>query len=303
MSLSSVNSFLNNEEYIQVRLDEELLLLKNLFFERLNKYEIPLNKNKDSTFNLDNWLVTFPYNYYYYSPSKINRIRKLALINVMYLFYGMAEDNILDEYHLLPDEYKKIIVKFIESHFLKNEALTGLVNLFGSSILTFYKKYEKAYYQSLKWEKQASEINVETMLNEENLYYMGIKLLPLNLTFAGFCTITNNYHSIPKSEKLLVQYHIGKQLCDDLIDLNKDIIKPDKSFLLKSCINSLQTQNPTIEDVNKILYQDWFRKKLSFSILLHLNRSLKLSEELNFQIFSSHIKQMLTNINKSKYFN
>lgn len=286
-----------------MNLHEELKLLKNIFYERINKYEIALDQNKDSTFNLNNWLLTFPYNYYHISPTEINRIRKLALINVMYLYFGMAEDNIFDEYHLPQNCFREMIFKFLDSHFLKNEAITQLVELTGPQILNYVNNYEGEYYRSLKWEKKEKELNIESIFENDNLHYLGIKLLPLNITFVCFCYLTDNQPLIHKSEIMLTKYHIAKQLCDDLTDIKKDFVKPDKSYLLSACLNTAEISDPVIEDIYAILNQNSFKDKLYSTIELHLNESINISEELNFEIFTSHIKGMLVKIKESTFFN
>ncbi|MBX3006606.1 MAG: hypothetical protein KF816_01135 [Melioribacteraceae bacterium] len=303
MSLNRKVAFLDDVECLQINLHEELQLLRVAFYEKINKYEIALDQNKDSTFNLNNWLLTFPYNYCYISPSEINRIRKLALINVMYLYFIMAEDNIVDEYHLPQNCYREMIFKFIDTHFLKNEAITQLVEFTGPQILNYINHYEGEYYKSLKWEKKEKEIGIESIFENDNLHYLGIKLLPLNITFVCFCYLTNKQPLIHKSEIMLTKYHIAKQLCDDLIDIKKDFVKPDKSYLLCACLNAINTKNAAIEDVYALISQDNFKNNLYSTIESHLNKSINISEELNFEIFTSHIKGMLAKIKESNFFN
>jgi hypothetical protein len=215
----------------------------------------------------------------------------------------MAEDNIVDEYHLPQNCYREMIFKYLDSHFLKNEAITQLVEFTGPQILNYVNHYESEYYKSLKWEKKEKELNIESIFENDNLSYLGIKLLPLNITFVCFCYLTNNQSLIQKSEILLTKYHIAKQLCDDLIDIKKDFVKPDKSYLLSACLNTLKINDPVIEDIYAIINQERFKNNLYSTIESHLNESINISEELNFEIFTSHIRGMFAKIKESNFFN
>lgn len=270
----------------------EIRILEASFRNATNAILSPnLWHSADNTFRPDNWLITFPYNYSScFNNGSLELIRKLAVINALYLVFFRREDDVLDEYHLRQYEYRGLLLKMCEAHNLRNLAVGQLLQLCGDDVYPYLFDYERKYYGALIWEKAQHSVSLENMLEEENLKWLGYKLIPLALTYAGFCVKTGTVRNLDCCESLLVHYHIARQLADDLNDLPRDITKPDKSCIILACERSLHTAVDA-SGVMETLIQEGFYKKILEVIADHLNKAKAYALRLNFQFFLRHIEK------------
>jgi len=69
-------------------LKEEMKLLENNYY---NQLKIHFNlidfKRSQFTFRKDNWLLTFPYNNIQKTKNDIELVRKLSIINALYVYF------------------------------------------------------------------------------------------------------------------------------------------------------------------------------------------------------------------------
>lgn len=129
------------------------------------------------------------------------------------------------------------------------------------------------------------------MLDEENLCCLGRKLMPLALSYAGFCIKTGVRDNTKSCENLILHYHIAKQMSDDINDLDKDLYKPDKSYLIRTCEQSLQCTDLTVPVIKDTLIVRGFDKKILATIGHHLDKARKYAVELEFRVFLEHIEK------------
>ncbi|MBU1299117.1 MAG: hypothetical protein KKB77_08220 [Bacteroidetes bacterium] len=251
----------------------------------------------DNSFRPNNWLITFPYNFESsFKDESPELIRKLALINAVYLVFFLREDDVLDEYHLPHEQYRELLLKMCNAHSMRNLAVGQLLHLCGTDVYSYLFDYERKYYNALILEKNQNSITVETMLDEENLCCLGWKLMPLALTYAGFCIKTAVLDNIKSCENLILHYHIAKQMSDDINDLDKDLYKPDKSYLIRACEQSLQCTDLTVTVIKDTLIARGFDKKILATIGQHLDKAKKCALELDFRFFLEHIDKAEQNI-------
>lgn len=246
----------------------------------------------DNSFRPNNWLITFPFNFASSFQDELPElIRKLAVINAVYGTFFLREDDVIDEYHLPPHEYRGLLVKMCNAHSLRNLAVGQLLRLCGADVYSYLFDYERKYYEALIWEKNQDSVTLETMLDEENLIYLGWKLMPLALTYAGFCIKTGVLDNIELCENLILHYHIAKQLSDDINDIEKDFYKPDKSYLIRACEQSLQCTDLTVPIIKDTVMARGFDKKILATIRHHLEKARKYALELEFGVFLEHIEK------------
>lgn len=246
----------------------------------------------DNSFRPNNWLITFPYNFALsFKDESPELIRKLAVINAIYLVFFLRQDDVLDEYHLPREQYRDLLLKMCNAHSLRNLAIGQLLHLCGNDVYSHLYAYEHKYYNALIWEKSQQLVTLESMLEEKNLKWLGYKLMPLGLTFAGFCIKVGSLEKITLCENLIVHYHIAKQMSDDIIDLDKDLYKPDKSYLIRACEQSLQCTDLTVPIIKDTLIVRGFDKKILATIGHHLDKARKYALELEFRVFLEHIEK------------
>lgn len=279
---------------MKINIEHEVKLLEANFLNQIKPYFYPeLNHKNDKTFRSGNWIITFPYNYIQTkNDCSLDLIRKLAVINLIYVYSFFKEDDVLDEYHLPKNKYKQLLVKMCESRTFRNLAIGQLINLCGSEIFDYIFEYEKKYYNALIFEKSESNISLKNMLNKSNLLYLGYKVLPLCITFAAYCLMENMKEKIKLCEDLIVNYHIAHQLYDDLWDLPEDIKKPDLSYTLKSFKNHLKKNNITSKDIDHLLKQKDVKTKMVNTALKYLDVSKNYASELHFEYFQLKIHDL-----------
>lgn len=179
----------NNDFTLRLDLTKEINILKRNFLKCLNDLNTPEIPRTiiDATFQTDNWVINFPLNFYNaVDAEELNLVRKLSLINSLYCFYLLREDDVFDEYHLPKEVFRKFIVATCHSHLLRNLAIGQLLHLCGPEIYSHVFQYEKKYYEALSFEKNMG-YNLKNTFDESALNILGDKLIPLCLTFAAFC--------------------------------------------------------------------------------------------------------------------
>lgn len=129
---------------MNLNIDKELEILENNFTNHVNQF---LGKElyvKDSTFQKNNWLITFPFNFIFLDKNvSIEIVRKIAIINAFYGVYFLKEDDVLDDYNQQPNEYKNCLIKMCGAHNYSNLAKGQLITLCGIDIYDYIFKYEK----------------------------------------------------------------------------------------------------------------------------------------------------------------
>ena len=276
------------------RLDlaEELDLLRNNFLQQVRLNGIRMDTvTGDSSIDSSNWVVTFPYNYFYIgNDPDIDFIRKLALINLLYGFYIFTEDDILDEKLTSPDNYQAMVTKFCAMRPLRNLAIGFLLELCGSAIYQYIYDYEYAYYRALLKERQPTGNNKCSLNSGPALTVLGMKSIPLCIPFAAFCLVTGRGGYIPDCESLVLHYHIAHQLFDDIIDLNRDVQKPDQSWLIRYIAGQLASLRIDKEDICAYLRDTNLFNDIKFLINSYLDRSVHVAEKLAFHHFIEHVR-------------
>lgn len=271
-------------------LKEEMKLLENNYYNQLKiHFNLIHFKRSQFTFRKDNWLLTFPFNFY--NNGSLELIRKLALINSFYLSYFSAEDDVVDDYNKSMFEFREIIKKFLKMRSLNNLAIGQFLNLFGQEFYEYIFDYEDKYYRALRFEKNSLDnISLDNMLEECNLKYLGYKLMPLCVCYAGYCLNQDRKGNIALCEELIINYHIAKQLYDDFVDLDEDFQKPDLSYLIKACKLNLKKNEFSVESIKQILSQNSFYKNYFSTINKYLDKAEIIAKKLNFIIFVKEIQ-------------
>ncbi len=247
------------------------------------------------SFREDNWLLTFPYNFTGLLKDESDLIRKIAVINCLYLGTFLKEDFLLDDYNSTNEVFGEGVRAYCYSKLLNVLAMRQYVYHCGEIILKYLFNYEEIYYSSLFKEKNIKKLSLNEAFNPQNLLFLGQKLLPLVTSFAGYCIIKDKESLIPKCEEMIINYHIAKQLYDDLKDLKEDFYKPDRSYLIKLILGM---DKKCISDIRET-YEVIINKKLDIIILDNMRKYLKAAllkaEDLKFEIFKREILS-LTNL-------
>jgi len=252
---------------------------------------------RDNTFRKDNWIMNFPFNYYFLDGNNsIDLIRKLAVINALYGTFFFREDDVLDEYQAPKAIFKNYILKMCDAHTLRNLAIGQLLHLCGGKIYGYIFEYEKQYYHALIKEKSHQNITLENMLEKKNLIFLGYKVVPLLITFCAFCILINKIDNLQICENMLINYHVAHQLNDDLIDLKSDIHTPDQSYIIRACKASSKTNEITLTDIKGLLFQENYDYKIVAEINKYLALAELEAEKLNFQIFLKQIHRLKSRV-------
>lgn len=286
-----------------VNIEQEIKLLEINFYNQISQYFSPkLEHIKDKTFRSGNWIITFPFNFIQTkAENELILIRKLSIINAIYVYFFFREDNVIDEYHLPSIEYKAFLMQMCEAHSFRNLAIGQLINLCGEEIFDFIFEYEKRYYDSLIFEKLVHNISIDDMLKKENLIYLGNKVIPLCLTFAGYCLKEGITSKIKLGEELLINYHIAHQLYDDIVDFEDDIKKPDLSYTIKIIKEYLKKDDITVYEINNVLQDTGLYIKIIKTAQHYLKVSKKYANELNFLYFRLKINDLEKKFKNLKY--
>ncbi len=219
-------------------------------------------------------------------------IRKLALINSILGQFYFREDQVLDEYHLLPGEYKKYLLALCESRIFRNLAIGQLIYLCGEKIYSYLYEYEKKYYNALIHEKKPGINDPGSVLKHQNLLYLGHKVIPICITFAGFCLIEDIPDKIPACEKMVINYHIAHQLYDDLKDARQDLQKPDRSYLLNAISHTSNGNMRVAENIIDTMRYSGMEQKI-YNVMTHyLSLSHKYAVQLRFRLFQNQIEKL-----------
>jgi len=279
---------------MKINIEHEVKLLETNFLNQIEPYFNPeLNHKNDKTFRSGNWIITFPYNYIQTkNDCSLELIRKLAVINAIYVFSFFREDDVLDEYHLSKNKYKQLLVEMCESRTFRNLAIGQLIHLCGSEIFDYIFEYEKKYYNALIFEKSMKNISLKNMFNKSNLLYLGYKVLPLYVTFTAYCLMENMKEKITLCEDLIVNYHIAHQLYDDIWDISEDLKKPDLSYTLKTFKKHLKKNEITARDIDYLMEQKDVKTKMINSARQYLHISKNYANELHFEYFLLKINDL-----------
>lgn len=280
-----------------INLAKELDLLKENFIlqVQVNKLNVELGKI-DQSFKSQNWIITLPFNYYYAIPdADIQIIRKLAVINALYGYYFMIEDDMLDEYHLPTHTYKKLITKYCAAQTLRNLAIGQLIDLCGPDIYGYIYEYENRYYQALFSEKRRS---VDKIYGKIVPDILGEKAIPAIIPFAAFCLINNCEYKLDLCEELIGKYHTAHQIYDDLMDIHRDIKKPDKSWLIKYIESEKNEPLTGADQVWRFFKESEFDLDLIEQIQFYLIEARCLNQQLKFVFLAENIRYLQSLVNK-----
>jgi hypothetical protein len=240
----------------QLSLSEEMLLLQEAYFRvfRECSYSEPI---RDNTFRPENWLVNFPFNCWHNNSSQsLEMYRTLALVNALYFTFILREDTVIDDYHLPRDEFQPHILEYCQARVMREVAMKNLLDLCGSEVAAYILRYEQMYYNALIWEKtlRSEDVSLAAMASREHCEQLGRKVMPLCLTFAAFCLLTDSQEHLPHCEELIIQYHTAHQLFDDMSDVFSDLEKPDCSYLLRALEHQgIEKTSLTADNAKQIL--------------------------------------------------
>ncbi|MBU1299120.1 MAG: hypothetical protein KKB77_08235 [Bacteroidetes bacterium] len=277
---------------MELDLKNEMGLLRSNYYHQTRSLLHPaISCTETDVFKVNNGVFTFPYNFPFLKENvSHNLIRKLAVINAIYVKCFFEEDNVLDEYHLPPATFRKFICRMCESRNFKTLATGQLVHLCGEKILEYVLEYESKYYSAVISEKLDNDISLENMLDEKNLRFLGFKFLPICVSFAAFCLVENLPEKISTCEELVINFQIGRQLIDDLKDLEKDLQQPDRSYIIKACQRSIERDQPTIIDIENLLLESNFDYEIARTIVRYMQAAEENACKLNFKIFLNQIR-------------
>lgn len=287
---------------IKYNIEDELNSLRINFINQTKLFlKSSTNLNYNSTFRKENWLITFPFNFCN-QPNEL--IRKLAVINSLYITFFLREDDVIDEYQVSKKKYSQLITNMLEAHSYRNLAIGQLLNLSNTEIFKYIFEYEKKYYESLIFEKKMTNIASCNMFEYCNLIKLGQKLIPLCVTFAAYCLIKKESNKISICEELIINYHIAKQLYDDIKDYKEDIKKIDLSYLIKACIENDKKKELTKENIKIMLISKDIIPRLTDTIILYLSKAEQKAKELNFNFFLIEIQLLKRSVENYsiKYF-
>ena len=274
-----------------LHLIKEISILKNNFLSQLeeNNLNVKLGKT-DQSFSHLNWIITLPFNYYYlFSDVDISLIRKLAIINALYGYYFMIEDDLLDEYHQPPKKYKLILTKYCAAQTVRNLAIGQMISLCGSDIYGHIYDYEYRYYRSLFLEKRGKPIPGSDISFAANLDFLGEKAIPAVTPFAAFCIIFNCENKLYEYEQLIMKYHIAHQIYDDLADIKQDVKRPDKSWLIRHIQEKIKRKITRPEQIVQFFRQTNYDLELIDLIQSNLTEAKCLSLQLKFTHLTDNI--------------
>ena len=275
-------------------LTEELALLKNNCIAQIKKYNLPLQiKPADMSFSYWNWIITLPFNYYYLVPNiHKSLIRKLAVINALYGYYFMAEDDVFDEYHLLPEKYKIILAKYCAVKGLRNLSIAHLLSISGPDIYDYVYKYESLYYHTLLSEKRADPSFNEPKSIENSIVLLGEKAAPAIIPFAAFCILNKCEQYIESGELLIKKYHIAHQIYDDWQDIELDLRRPEKSWLINYFSRETGSELNDPREIRNIISCKNNNLQILELICSYLAEARGLVKKLRFVHFDENIRHL-----------
>jgi len=245
---------MNNSD--QMLIADEMLHLQEAYFNVFGECSYP-EPERDSTFRAENWLLNFPYNCWHYDSSQpLATYRTLGLVNALYFTFILREDTVIDDYHLPREEFQPHILSYCRARVLREVGMKQLLDLCGSEVTAYILRYEQMYYNALVWEKtlRPEDVSLAAMASREHCEQLGRKVMPLCLTFAAFCLLTDSQEHLPHCEELIIQYHTAHQLFDDMSDVLKDVDKPDGSYLLRALAHQgVEPASLTADTIKQIL--------------------------------------------------
>jgi transposase len=273
---------------------EEIALLKNNFIAQIKEYDLPLQiKPADTSFSYWNWIITLPYNYYYLVPNTNKSIiRKLAVINALYGYYFMTEDDVFDEYHLPAEKYKIILTKYCATKGIRNLAIAQMISISGSDIYDYVYKYESTYYQSLFLEKKGYPRSGSSQSIENSIELLGEKAAPAVIPFATFCILQQCEHYIEPVEILIKRYHIAHQIFDDWQDIERDVKRPEKSWLVNHIQEEMGSEINDPRKIRKFIRGTNFNLQILELIRSNLAEAKRLVKDLKFVHFEENISHL-----------
>jgi len=279
-----------NQEKLDLNYEMKYIL-NNCFHQTKGVANPTLLHSEIDTFKGSNGVYTFPYNFHFLKQStSLELIRKIAVINAIYLRYFFVEDKVLDDYNLPINQFRQHIINLCEVHKFRLLSAGQFVHLCGEPILEYMLEYEGKYYEGVVFEKQDKGISVETMLDEANLCFIGLKFLPICVSFAAFCLLEDMIDKMKTCEHLITNFQIGRQLIDDLNDIEEDIHKPDRSYLINACQQSAGKDELTLQEVQEVLFSGDHDYRIAQVIAHVMQAAEEYAQKLNFSIFLEKIE-------------
>jgi hypothetical protein len=277
-----------------LHLKQEISILKNNFLSQLKEYNLNVKmENTDQSFSHLNWIITLPFNYYYlFSDVDISLIRKLAIINALYGYYFMIEDDLLDEYHQPPKKYKLILTKYCAAQTVRNLAIGQMISLCGPDIYGYIYEYEYRYYRSIFIEKRGKPIPGSDISFAANLDFLGNKAIPAVTPFAAFCIVFNCEYKLDAYEQLIRKYHIAHQIYDDLMDFKQDVKRPDKSWLIRHIQEKMKRKITNPGHIVQFFRETNYDLELIDLIQSNLTEAKYLSLQLRFTHLTENISRL-----------
>ena len=259
-------------EETMIDIQSEMQKLKiNVEFNIKKYYRKDIPEDFLNSFKEDNWLLSFPFNFSKLFGEDPDIIRKLAVINSLYIGTFLREDFLLDEYNASVEIFGKGVRAYCFSRLLSILAMRQYVYHCGEVILKYLLMYEEIYYAALFKEKNMLPLSIHDGFVHSNLRFLGQKLLPLVTSFAGYCIIIDKESLVPVCEEMIIDYHIAKQLYDDFVDIRNDFYKPDRSYLIKLISGSNENRLLKIKDLHEFI----IRNGLDFMITETMTGYLK----------------------------
>jgi len=251
---------------------------------------IEKNKLNPFSYKKENYVITFPFNFTAGLKKEGEElIQKLAMVNAVYVKYFFREDNVLDEYHVPTNQYRDFLALMCEGHIFRNLAVEQFVKMVGEEIIRYINKYEKLYYEALINEKLKTDVSFENVYDEFYKKTLCYKVMPLCVVFAAFCIITDQHYKIIDCEEMVVNFQIASQIIDDLKDLKKDILCPDKSVLIKAYMNKFPDIEKDPSVIKQYLLEKEYYQMLIDKVKEHLSNAKIISEKLKFNLFVEDI--------------
>ena len=121
---------------------------------------------------------------------------------------------------------------------------------------------------------------------------MGEKAAPAVIPFATFCILQQCEHYIELGEILINKYHIAHQIFDDWQDIELDVIRPEKSWLVNYIQEEMGSEINDPKQIRNFIRGTNFNLQILELIQSNLTEAKRLVKDLNFVHFEENISHL-----------
>ena len=276
-----------------INIQDEMKALKLNVEYNIKKYcRINFEPDYLDVFTNDHWLLTFPFNFINQFEADRDLIRKIAVINCLYIGTFLKDDFLSDDMYLGNGKGRTDVRTYCYVKLLNILAIRQYVYQFGEIILKYLFMYEEIYYSSLLKEKNFNAACINEAYIPESLNLIGQKLLPLVTSFAGYCILKDRESLIPKCEELIVDYQIAKQLFKDINAMKNLSYSRIRSRPIKPVPGINNIRNIPVEEISELVADNNLDLLIINTMKKYLKDAVKLADELNFDLIKHEILMM-----------